>query len=51
MAVDINASTNQLGADGDMSPELVACFEDEGFVWGGRWKRKDCMHYEFVTED
>lgn len=51
LAVDINASTNQRGTPGDMSPELRACFEDVGFVWGGTWETPDPMHFQFVTED
>lgn len=51
MAVDVNAETNRMYTDGDMSHELAACFEDEGFVWGGRWKHKDAMHFQYVTEE
>lgn len=51
LAIDINADTNPLGEVGDMSKELVACFKDAGFVWGGDFhSRKDPMHMEFVTE-
>lgn len=46
IAVDINAFENQLGVEPKMSKELVACFEDAGFSWGGRWKRKDGMHFQ-----
>ncbi len=51
LAVDFNAATNQLGHKPTMSPELVTCFEREGFVWGGHWERPDGMHFQFVTED
>jgi hypothetical protein len=51
LAIDINYETNQLGTKGDMTPELVACFTDEGFAWGGNFKsRKDPMHYSFCWE-
>jgi len=46
VAVDINAATNGLGVKGDMNPALVKCFEDNGFIWGGRWKRLDMCHME-----
>jgi len=29
---------------------LVAAFEAEGFVWGGRWQRYDTMHVEWRPE-
>lgn len=50
LAVDINAATNALGTDGDISKELMKCFTDEGFVWGGSWHRPDPMHFQWVEE-
>ena len=46
LAVDINVSTNQLGTEGDMDPEIVEIFERWGFIWGGDWSRPDPMHFE-----
>lgn len=46
IAIDINAAWNGLGKEPQMSPELVACFTDCGFDWGGEWKRKDGMHFQ-----
>jgi len=46
IAVDINAAWNRLGKKPQMSPELVACFTDAGFDWGGTWKRPDGMHFQ-----
>jgi hypothetical protein len=46
IAIDINASTNQLGKQGNISPELVECFTKNGFDWGGVWKRPDPMHFQ-----
>ena len=48
IAVDHNARTNPLGVDGDMNSEIVDIFESEGFCWGGNFKRKDPMHFEFT---
>lgn len=48
IAVDHNAKTNPLGANGDMDYEIVEIFESEGFYWGGNFKRKDPMHFEFT---
>jgi hypothetical protein len=50
-AVDFNAATNQLGdVNGDMSPEVVQCFKDAGFAWGGDFQRVDKMHFSLAWE-
>jgi D-alanyl-D-alanine carboxypeptidase len=46
-AVDINVSTNRLGAEPTMDPRVVDTFERWGFTWGGRWLVPDGMHFEF----
>jgi hypothetical protein len=47
IAVDINAATNRMGTEGDMSPELVQCWTDAGWKWGGEFLyRSDPMHFE-----
>ena len=44
------------GADGryayrnSIPPEIVAAFEKEGFIWGGRWYHYDTMHFEYRPE-
>lgn len=50
LALDINARTNGLGRRPTMSAQLVKCFTDAGFVWGGTWSRPDGMHFQYVTE-
>lgn len=30
--------------------EIVDAFESEGFIWGGRWKHYDTMHFEYRPE-
>jgi hypothetical protein len=48
-AVDINWATNPVGAVGDMDQSIVAVFEQYGFEWGGRWKHRDDMHFQYAT--
>jgi hypothetical protein len=31
-------------------PAVVAAFEAEGFIWGGRWYHFDTMHFEYRPE-
>lgn len=46
IAIDINAAWNGLGKEPTMSKELIKCFIDAGFEWGGNWNRKDGMHFQ-----
>ena len=46
IAIDINAAWNRLGHQPQMSAELVKCFTDAGFDWGGIWTRPDGMHFQ-----
>ncbi len=34
----------------DFPPEIVAAFEAEGFIWGGKWASFDLMHFEYRPE-
>ncbi len=31
-------------------PDIVAIFEQHGFIWGGRWAHFDTMHFEYRPE-
>ena len=33
-----------------MPEEIVAIFENHGFIWGGKWSHFDTMHFEFRPE-
>lgn len=46
LAVDVNASENQLHQKPKLSPAFVKCFTDAGCDWGGTWERKDGMHFQ-----
>ena len=50
-AIDLDPERNPLGKPYDekagmMPMEVVRMFESEGWVWGGRWKRPDCQHFQ-----
>lgn len=49
LAIDLNAKTNPLGVAPTMNQGIVQCFEDCGFIWGGRFKRNDGMHFQFAA--
>lgn len=46
IAIDVNAFENGLGEEPKLSALFVKCFTDNGFDWGGIWKRKDGMHFQ-----
>ena len=46
LAIDINAAWNRDGKQPTMSKELVECFKDAGFDWGGDWSVPDGMHFQ-----
>ena len=31
-------------------PAIVSLFEDNGFIWGGKWEHFDLMHFEYRPE-
>jgi hypothetical protein len=46
-AIDINVSTNLLGAEPTQDPRIIAAFRRAGFVWGGDFLLPDGMHFEY----
>jgi hypothetical protein len=51
IAIDINAAWNGFGKTPTIASELVKCFTDAGFDWGGIWSKPDGMHLELRTID
>lgn len=49
LAIDINAAWNGFGKVPTMSKELVKCFKDAGFDWGGDWAKPDGMHMQLAV--
>jgi len=49
LAVDVNASENQLNQTPKLSAEFVKCFTDAGCDWGGDWQRLDGMHFQLAN--
>lgn len=52
-SIDLDPASNGLGraykeSMGMMPMAVVEIFKAEGWAWGGRWKRPDCMHFEAV---
>lgn len=45
-AIDIDPNGNPFGKKGSMDERIVEIFENEGWQWGGRWKKPDPMHFE-----
>lgn len=48
IAIDINAAWNPFGKKPTMSNELIKCFTDVGFDWGGIWNKQDGMHFQLA---
>jgi hypothetical protein len=46
-ALDFDAPWNKLGQKPKMDRRIVRVFEDHGWTWGGRWRRRDGMHFQF----
>jgi len=50
IGVDLNGATNRQGTAGDMPANIIRIFEENGFVWGGRWQgaSRDPMHFQYA---
>lgn len=45
LAIDINASKNEMGHPTTFSPGFLHCFTKAGLIWGGNFRRCDPMHF------
>lgn len=41
---------NEYQYENQIPLEIVQAFEEEGFIWGGRWWHYDTMHFEYRPE-
>lgn len=46
VAIDLNAAWNGFRKEPTMKKELVQCFTDFNWEWGGHWNTKDGMHFQ-----
>jgi len=49
IAIDVNAATNGLNKEPTLSEGFVKCFTNNGFEWGGLWRRLDGMHFQLSS--
>lgn len=49
LAIDINAKGNGLGEEPTIDRDLVKCFTDAGWTWGGTFSRRDGMHFQIAA--
>ncbi len=50
IAIDLDAPWNRFGQENfEMSQDVARCFEENGFIWGGRWNRPDAMHFQYCA--
>lgn len=47
IAFDINAKENPLGGNSNFPSTFIELAKDAGFTWGGDFKRKDPMHFQW----
>lgn len=53
-AFDLDPEHNALGTTGRFAKTqkwVVEIWENRGWFWGGRWKRKDAMHFEVAFSE
>ncbi len=50
IAIDLNYKGNELrNSKPEMDPRIIAIFKKHGFYWGGNFRRKDGMHFEYFN--
>lgn len=46
----VNRASQSAVARASYPKDIVAAFEAEGFIWGGKWHEYDMMHFEYRPE-
>lgn len=49
IACDVNQATNLPGTNGDLDRDIITSFERHGFEWGGSWRYRDPMHFQYCS--
>jgi len=47
IACDINWHENHYGDESNLHPVIIEGFKKFGFTWGGDWRKKDPMHFQY----
>jgi hypothetical protein len=47
-ACDANAPDNKPNTPGNLPPAWVEAWESVGWIWGGRWRWRDAMHFQLA---
>ncbi len=56
IAIDINTGVSDYwrwskkGYRNQIPEVVIRAFERQGFIWGGKWKHFDTMHFEYRPE-
>jgi len=49
IAFDVNPNQNRVGTDGSMPQVIIDAFKEHNFEWGGDWRFRDPMHFQYAT--
>ena len=49
LAIDMNPHENAMGTAGKIDAAVVQTFVEQGFTWGGVFRRRDPMHFQYAS--